>query len=304
MSGQKDNKSDVGWKGKTRGGLFGYRFFIALINLAGVKAAYAFLCLVVIYFIPFAPAATRSVCQLAHRLGYGFLKSTLLLFRNYYSLGRILIDNVALGEGKKDAYHFHFGENYPDFLKLLDSGKGVVLISAHVGNWEIGAPFFSDYGKKMNIVIFDAEYQKIKKLLEAHRKEQDYKFIPVNNDSLAHVFLIKDALDRLEYVCFQGDRHVAGSQVLHTEFLGKEAAFPAGPFLLAAKMQAPVVFYFALREKGMSYSFNFVIAQPVVKGNGVRPEQQLLEQYRSLLEKIARKHPEQWFNYFDFWKAI
>ena len=48
------------WKGKTRGGTFGYLFFIYLIKYLGITAAYLFLSLVVLYFIPFAPKATKS----------------------------------------------------------------------------------------------------------------------------------------------------------------------------------------------------------------------------------------------------
>ena len=48
------------WKGKTRGGTFGYLFFIYLIKYLGITAAYGFLSLVVLYFIPFAPKATKS----------------------------------------------------------------------------------------------------------------------------------------------------------------------------------------------------------------------------------------------------
>ena len=52
------------WKGKTRGGTFGYMFFIYMIRCLGITAAYGFLSLVVLYFIPFAPKATASTWQL------------------------------------------------------------------------------------------------------------------------------------------------------------------------------------------------------------------------------------------------
>ena len=49
------------WSGRSRGGGFGYNFFILLMKVAGIRSAYAFLSLVVVYFIPFAPRATRAV---------------------------------------------------------------------------------------------------------------------------------------------------------------------------------------------------------------------------------------------------
>lgn len=297
----QNNEKD--WKGKTRGGSFGYFFFILLIRTIGVRAAYAFLCLVVIYFIPFAPKATRSVWRYARKvLHYGWFRSVRLLFVNYFRLGQTLIDKVAIGAGMSKQYQFDFGAGYPDFLEVLNGTQGVVMIGAHVGNWEIGAPFFDDYGKKMNIVMFDAEYQKIKDLLEKNTNTRNYKVIPVNEDNLTHVFRIKDALDRQEYVCFQGDRYVEGSQVLRNDFLGKEASFPAGPYLLASRLGVPVVFYFAIRGKGMRYKFNFVLARPAKRTKETKPEQELLRQYVTTLETVVRQCPEQWFNYYDFWK--
>ena len=115
------NDNDTGWKGKTRGGSFGYLFFILLIKGLGIKAAYAFLCLVVVYFVPFAPKATRAIWRYARqRLGYGRLRSARFLLVNYYRLGQTLIDKVAVGAGMDKQYTFDFGTRYQDFLEVLN----------------------------------------------------------------------------------------------------------------------------------------------------------------------------------------
>ena len=68
------------WKGKTRGGTFGYMFFIYMIRCLGITAAYGFLALVVLYFIPFAPKATANIWQYArNRLEYGRVRATGIL---------------------------------------------------------------------------------------------------------------------------------------------------------------------------------------------------------------------------------
>lgn len=289
------------WKGKTRGGTFGYLFFIYMIKYLGITAAYGFLSLVVLYFIPFAPKATKSTWFYArHILKYNRLRSLGLLCRNYYRLGQILIDKVAIGNGKIKQYLFEF-EHYPEFLDLLNSEQGVIMIGAHVGNWEIGAPFFDEYGKKINIVMYDAEHRKIKEVLEKSGKDKEYKVIPVNEDNLTHVFRITEALNQKEYVCFQGDRYLNKEKLLTCPLLGKEASFPAGPFLLASRMKVPVVFYFAMREPKRSYRFHFIVAEPVTRTKEKKAEQALLEQYTLALEQIMKRYPEQWFNYYSFW---
>ena len=55
------------------------------------------------------------------------------------------------------------------FLDVLNGNTGVIMIGAHVGNWEIGAPFFDEYGKKINIVMFDAEHKRIKEIFGKER---------------------------------------------------------------------------------------------------------------------------------------
>ncbi len=291
------------WKGKTRGGVFGYAFFIKLIKLFGITPAYVFLSLVAFHFIWFAPKATASTWRYFRRArNYGFFRSAIKVYVNYYKLGQILIDKIAIGAGMKDKYHFEF-ENYDEFLAQLNSGKGVIMIGAHIGNWEIGTPFFDDYGKKINIVMYDAEHEKIKELLEKNGSANNYKIIPVNKDNLQHVFTIADALNRNEYVCFQGDRFVNKEKLLQCEFMGREANFPAGPFLLSSRMKAPVVFYFAMREKHRTYRFKFTIANEVKRTKELKPEDAMLQQYVAVVEKTLDQYPEQWFNYYDFWSV-
>lgn len=290
------------WQGKTRGGAFGYWFFICLIRYLGITAAYGFLCLVVPYFIPFAPKATAATWFYArHILRYNRWQSVFFLFRNYYRLGQTLIDKVAISNGMTEKYRFKF-DNYQTFLDILNGEQGTIMIGAHVGSWQTGAPFFKEYGKKINIVMYDAEHRKIKEILEKNGRPTDYKFISVNKDELTHVFKITEALNKQEYVCFQGDRYLNAEKLLTCRFLGHEAHFPAGPFLLAARMKVPVVFYFSMREPKRTYHFHFIVADKIVRSKEKKPEQLLLEQYVNTLEEIVKQYPEQWFNYYPFWE--
>jgi predicted LPLAT superfamily acyltransferase len=290
------------WKGKTRGGTFGYLFFIYLINYLGITTAYIFLCLIIPYFIISAPKATKSVWFYSRRiLKYNRIKSAGMLFRNYYRLGQILIDKIAINGGLRNKYQFEFN-NYPQFLDILHGDQGVIMIGAHVGNWEAGSPFFHESDKTIiNIVMYDAEHQGIKKILEKNGLEKKYKFITVNEDNLKHVFKITEALGKKEHVCFQGDRYLNKERVLTGDFMGRKANFPEGPFLLAARIKAPVVFYFAMRESNRTYRFYFTIAKPVIKDRNQKPEQILFEQYIANLQQIVTQYPEQWFNYYKFW---
>ena len=299
---KKANESPV-WEGKSRGGAWGHRFFIFLINKLGVRFAYLFLLFVAVYFIPFAPEATKSVWKYFRKIqGFKFFKSIRMLYLNYYRFGQVLIDRIAVRSGQAQKYNYEF-ENYPAFLDALNSSKGVVLIGAHVGNWEIGSGFFGEYAQKINIVMLDAEYQKIKKLLEKNLNPVSHKIIPVQENDFTHIYLIKDALDKGEYVCFQGDRFIKDQSAKTVEFMGKPAKFSYSLFQLAVRFNVPVVFYFSMREKGMKYKFKFIIAKTENNGKIKLNTEELMNSYIYSLENILKEYPEQWFNYYDFWNV-
>lgn len=290
------------WKGKSRGGFLGHFYFIITLKYLGLRAAYLHLLLVVPYFIPFAPKATRAIWYYNRKIiKYGWLKSVVMIFVHYYRFGQTIIDKLACSFGLTNRFKFEF-DNYSQFLDKLNSGEGVVIIGAHVGAWEVGSSFFDDYGKKINIVMYDAEYQKIKNVIKDNSGGRNYKVIALNEDAFASLVKIKSALNDSEYVCFQGDRFMNDGNTFFAEFMGQKARFPKGPFLVASRMGVPVVFYFAMRESGRKYRFHFTMAQQPVRKPGVKPEEVLFEQYKDELEKVVRKYPQQWFNFYQFWK--
>ena len=108
---------------------------------------------------------------------------------------------------------------------------------------------------------------------------------------------LKEVLDRKEYVCFQGDRFVEGSPTVTLPFMRHEAPFPAGPFAVAGKFRAPVVFYYAMRERGRRYRFIFDIPDE----DGCGTKEAILGSYVRSLEAVVRRYPQQWFNFYRFW---
>ena len=294
-----ESASPAGWNGKSRGGGFGYAFFVLLIRYVGIRAAYAFLALVVVYFIPCAPRATAAVWSYCRRrLGYGPLRAAAALFRHYYRFGQTLIDKVAIGGGAGGRYRFLFAK-YDDFIALLGGGCGGGVVGAHVGCWQAGAHFFGKYGRKINIVMYDAEYERIRRVVERNTEECGYKVIPINGPTLDTMLRIKVALNGGEYVCFQGDRYLSPRHTLRHRLLGCEASFPEGPFRLASKLQVPLVVYYAMRERARSYRFHLQLHPRADERIG---SAELLDRYAASLEQILHRYPEQWFNFYDFWK--
>lgn len=292
-----------GWKGRSRGGKTGYRVFIFLLRHLGLGAAYMLLSLVSLYYIPAAPRSTAEIWRYARRiLHYGCIRSAFFIYRNYFAFGQSIIDKVAISSGLEDRFRFEFEGADPVF-EAFRNRTGVITIGAHFGNWAAGEPFFRDFGAILNIVMYDNEHTDIKQVLEENSEYgKSFKIIPVNKDNLAHVFMITEALDRGEAVSFLGDRYVNEDKLLEANLFGRMVKFPSGPFLISSRMKVPVYFYFAVREKGRKYRFRFVRAGiPQRSKGGPRPEQAVLEQFATVLEEEILRHPEQWYNYYDFW---
>ena len=94
----------------------------------------------------------------------------------------------------------------------------------------------------------------------------------------------------------QGDRFVDHSSATQVIFMGEKALFASGPTLIATKCKSPVVFYFAMREKGMKYRFLFKTVDNSLS------QSELMNIYLRELEAIVKKYPQQWFNFFDVWE--
>lgn len=289
-----------GWQGKSRGGKTGYAIFIFLIKHCGLGTAYVLLFFVSFYFIPAAPRSTVDIWHYARKvLRYGVLRSAVFIWKNYYSFGQSIIDRFAISAGLQDRFRFEF-ENLELMRDSVLAGNGAIVMGAHFGNWAAGEPFFKEFRAKLNLVMYDNEHADIKEVL-AKNQDQDaaFKIIPVNKDNIAHVFMITEALSRGELVCFMADRYVNEEKLLDGKMLGRDIRLPFGPFHIAARIHVPVIFYYAVREAHRTYSFKFLKADVPSGRRGV--EHAVVEQFTVSLENELRLHPEQWYNYYDFW---
>ena len=290
-----------GWTGRSRGSALGHRFFFELIRCLGVRVAYGFLYCVVPFYAVGAVAPRRASYRFARlRLGYSRWRAAGYVFRNMYALGQILIDRWALRMPYKAEYAFAYSDDYTLLRRVLDAGHGVVCVGAHVGNWEIGAPFFGDYASRIVVGMYDGDYEAAKRELHRGEGEVAFRVLPLGDDGVGTMLAIHTALQAGDAVCLQGDRYMGAMKHSRHTFLGGEAQFPLGPFQVAAAEGVPMVVYFAIRTGYKCYRFHFRMVEPQ---GGSRAERvaYLQRAYIDELENVVRCHPEQWFNFYDFW---
>lgn len=288
------------WEGKSKGTVQGYKIFVFFIKKVGIKSAYFILFFVASYYFFFLPKSNRAIFYYFNkRLGNSWLKSKRMVFQSYFTFGQTIIDKISITAGMRNKFTYEF-DGVHLLKKLLEEKKGGVLISAHIGNFEIAEHFFGeiDIDFQINLVTTDLEHSAIKNYLESISKKSGIKFIIIKDD-LAHIFEINAALARNELVCFTGDRYFEGVKSLSDRILGEQAKFPAGPFLIASRLKVPVVFVYVMKEPNLHY--HLYAREAEVKH---RDEKGLLKEYISSVESMLKKYPLQWFNYFDFWDKI
>jgi predicted LPLAT superfamily acyltransferase len=233
-------------------------------------------------------------------LNFNISRSLKSVCLNYFYFGQVILDKIALLAGLQNKFTFDFeGEEH---LRQMD--KGGLLISGHIGNWEIAGQLLNRLEKNINIILFDAEHEQIKGYLSDVFTERRVNFIIIRED-YSHLKEIREALERCEIIAMHGDRFIEGNKVFRVNFLGKPASFPAGPVNLAARFGVPVSYVFAVKETWKHYHFFATPLRNVEFSANLKKREFILreavEAYVSALEKTVRRYPLQWFNYYKFW---
>jgi len=284
------------WEGKSKGTATGYKIFIALIQKAGIRAAYFLLVFVSFYYFLFNWKQTRIIYKyFREKHKENRLKSLINTYRNNYIFGQTLIDKVAIAAGLEGKYTYEF-DGIENIHQLAKDESAGIMVSAHVGNFELAQHFMGEFDKKIHLVTTDEEQEAIKSLLESVMAKPKVEFILVKED-MSHIFDIHKTIDHQQIICFTGDRFLSGSKTLEAELFGEKAKFPAGPFLLSSRLNTPVLFVYVMREKNRHYH---LYARKAEFKN--RDAQSLLEAYTKSIEKMLENYPLQWFNYYEFWE--
>ena len=175
-------------------------------------------------------------------------------------------------------------------------GRGLVVVTAHLGNWELGGRLLArTVTRPTHVVVAPERDRGVERFLRAEGGPVRF----LTRTGPLDVLPLVSALRRSEVVALQGDRALGGrGDRLHT-FFGVPAPFPLGPFLLARAARAPVLPAFCLLRPDRRYTI--AIGEPWTVEPGA--ESEALARWVSVLERKIREHPTQWFNFYDVWRT-
>lgn len=285
------------WDGKTKGSLWGYKFFIFIIRAFGLNVSYFFCRFVSYYYILFAKTPREGLIQF-YTIGFGYSRSKArkMAITNFYNFGQTLIDRIAMLSNKKNAFTHTFN-NEVVLREMNNNAQGGILISGHLGNWEnAGNLIHERITNTINIVMLDAEVEKIKKFMKMKTGGSNYNLIPLKKDDMSHLILIHKALKRNELVAIHADRVTSDGKFFEMDFLKGKAKFPMGPFILAEKFNVPTTFVYA--AKGSKFHYDLYATDPITEKTSA---EEIAKKYVKHLESMVEKYPTQWFNFYNYY---
>jgi len=291
------------WTGRSRGGYWGNWIFVQLVRRFGVRWAYALLVPVAAYFTVASPRAYRCSRDFLRRAvgTRPFWCWPFLVYRHFLAHGITLLDRMAVIMGSGTMQCRYEGEDRLE--KALEQGRGLLLLGSHLGNWEMGAHLLGRLGRPVNLVVLEREREQIRRLFGQALEGRGFTLLTTDEHPLRSVPIVA-ALRRGEIVALHGDRTL-GSNDLAIPFLGDQARFPLGPYLLAAASGAPLFQVFAVRERLGAYRF-FCHPPQYLDKTALRRNPQALKDavtlYVERLGEVARQWPYQWHNFYPYWE--
>lgn len=200
--------------------------------------------------------------------------------------------------------------NAENFDNAYKKGKGVIALTAHIGNWELGGVILSLMGYPTSAIVLPQDNKLVNIFFLRHRSSKGLKSIPLG----PHLRECFERLKKGEVLAILGDRNIGLSRIMKhrfpnekngvaVNFFGKKAYFPKGPAVLAYWTKAVILPGFTVREKDDTYTLYF--EKPISVEKCENKEKFIrvnTQKIADVIEKYVRKYPGQWCVFEEVWK--
>ena len=286
------------WKGSTAGTPWMHRWLIRSLRVLPLRFVYAG---AVVFVIPFCMLfAHKGYISIYHffrrRLGQKSLRAFWNTYVNHCHFAQVIIDRFYVYGGGRFDFEI---ENYDLYLRLAAEPGGFVILSAHVGNYEVAGYTLAAKTKRFNALVYGGEAQTVMQNRSHILTQNNIRMIPIQGD-MSHLFTMSNALAEGESVSIPADRIFGSPRHVECPLFGETARLPLGPFAIAAQRDVPVIAINVMKESAKKY--HIYIKQLEKEGNTLRERSRNLAlQYAKNLEETIKDYPTQWFNYYEFW---
>lgn len=296
-----------------RGSLLGMQIMLASYRLLG-RRGFSLLLYPVIGYFWLTCRAQRQASQayltrlesFADASGVALPAEPRSSFRHFLRFGEAALDKLAgwRGDITEQEVELVGAEHYQ---AAINSGKGVLLLGSHLGDLELCRALGSrKQGLRINALVFTRHAARFNALLKQINPDSHLNLIQVQELGADTAILLKEKLERGEWVVIVGDRTsvTREKRVIWADFLGAPAPFPLGPFVLSSVLGCPVYLMFGLKEQGrFRVHFEpFADGQPLPRQGRQQILASRVQAYADRLQYHCLQAPLDWFNFFDFWQ--
>lgn len=268
---------------------------------------------VVIYYWATRPVARRASREYLQRIeaAHGAIGQTPDWRHELHHLRAFadaLLDKMLALSGRYRFDRVHFYGQQP-VLDLIAAGRGGVFITAHIGCLELcQATAERQPGLKLTVLVHTRHAERWNRVLARLNPQSRVRLMQVTEVDVATAVALQGRVAQGEFVGIAGDRvPVAASKTVRLPFLGYEAEFPVGPYVLASLLRCPVFLLACVREPG-GYGVHFEpLAEERIELPRASREAVVREhagRFVTGIEAMLRIAPYEWFNFFPFWDQL
>ncbi len=281
---------------------FIYKFGQFCVNQLSLKACYRiamFLSDLQCFFSPRDRRAVKNNLKAVLNLDDDVSVLAKEVFRNF---GKYLVEFFRMARNIDEQFIKQNVKlnNFDIVDKILQKGKGAIFLSAHIGNWELGAVLLSMLGYPLVAIALPHKERPVNELFNKQRESKGVKVVQTNSAVRTSI----EALRSNKCIAVLADRDfTANGEVLN--FLGRETLIPKGAAIFSSKTGAPIIPVFLIRNE--DNTFTFVAEEPIYPTKESEDEVDrealltIMKKYTTVIEKKIREYPTQWLMFRPFW---
>ncbi len=309
VESQENAEQNLWWKKQERGGAFFLRLSLFLAQILPEFTLKLIVKIVVWFYYIFSKNERENIAAFRRNLsefaGAQTLKGT-SVFSHFEAFGGAICDKFRVWKGKIKDDELEIIDLERIKSELIGAQKGQILLTAHLGNVEICKALGARVdGFRMVILAYDKNSREFNEVLkQISQNDGSVRMMLVNELDVAAMLELKNIVESGEHIGIMGDRTPLGEdKAARVKFLGKEASFNYGPYLVAGILGVKISSLWCQKIGGKFRIELVPLASAVKLGRDkAAAARQYLQIYVRELENRCKQTPTQWFNFFDFWR--
>ena len=306
---QENAEQNLWWKKQERGGAFFLRLSLFLAQILPEFVLKLIIKIVVWFYYIFSKNERENITEFRRNLsvfaGSQTLKGT-SVFSHFEAFGGAICDKFRVWKGKIKDSELEIIDLEHIKSELIGAQKGQILLTAHLGNVEICKALGARVeGFRMVILAYDENSREFNEVLKRiSQNDGSVRMMLVNELDVAAMLELKNIVENGEHIGIMGDRTpLGGDKAARVKFLGKEASFNYGPYLIAGVLGVKISSLWCQKIDGKFRIELVPLASAVKLGRDrAAAAREYLQIYVRELENRCKQTPAQWFNFFDFWR--